>query len=69
MSRYFAFTIDNYNQEQELKLQTFAKKERVMHLLYGYEETPTTGTLHLQDETMCNVGVYRMNNLSNILSF
>lgn len=48
MSRYFAFTLDNYSQEQELQLQTFAKQERVMHLLYGYEEAPTTGTPHLQ---------------------
>ncbi|ORX66090.1 hypothetical protein BCR32DRAFT_286358 [Anaeromyces robustus] len=48
MSRYFAFTLNSYSEDDELALQTFAKNPRVMHLLYGKEVAPTTGTNHLQ---------------------
>jgi len=48
MSRYYAFTLNNYTSEMEEKLQSFAKSDRVMHLLYGYEKAPSTGTHHLQ---------------------
>lgn len=48
-SRYFAFTLDNYTKEQEEKIQKYAiENTNVLHLLYGYETAPTTGTPHLQ---------------------
>ncbi|ORX66091.1 hypothetical protein BCR32DRAFT_286359 [Anaeromyces robustus] len=48
MSRYFAFTLNNYTETNEQTLQDFAKNSRVMHLLYGKETAPTTGIPHLQ---------------------
>ena len=48
MSRYFAFTLDNYTEEEEARIQAFAKDKRVLHLIYGREKAPTTGMLHLQ---------------------
>ncbi|ORX78299.1 hypothetical protein BCR32DRAFT_247260 [Anaeromyces robustus] len=48
MSRYYAFTLNEYTEEQEQKLQDLAKDTKFMHLLYGREKAPTTGTKHLQ---------------------
>lgn len=46
-SQYFAFTLDNYTNEQEKLLQSFGKTW-CKHICYGYEKAPTTGTKHLQ---------------------
>lgn len=47
-TRYFAFTINNYSEEEENLIQKFAKSEYCLHLCYGREIAPTTGTKHLQ---------------------
>lgn len=47
-TRYFAFTLNNYTEQEEQALQEFAKRPSCVHLCYGREVAPSTGTKHLQ---------------------
>lgn len=47
-TKFFAFTLNNYTDEQVSIIKDFAKSNSVYHLIFGYEEAPTTGTKHLQ---------------------
>lgn len=47
-SKYFCFTINNYNEEEEQTLQTLAnQKNKVTYLIYG-REVGENGTRHIQ---------------------
>lgn len=46
-TKFFAFTLNDYTDEQVSIIKNFAKKDGVYHLIFGYEEAPTTGTKHL----------------------
>lgn len=48
LTKYFAFTLNNYDNEQIDIIQSFAKSNYCNHLIYGIETAPTTGTKHLQ---------------------
>lgn len=45
-ARAVCFTINNYTQEEVLKVRELGKNSK--YLIFGYEEAPTTGTRHLQ---------------------
>lgn len=48
-TKYFAFTLNNYQEENIQRIQNFAKNDKnIYHLIFGYEEAPSTGTKHLQ---------------------
>jgi len=47
-SKYFCFTLNNYNEEEEQTIQTLARQEdKVTYLVYG-REVGENGTRHLQ---------------------
>lgn len=43
-TKNWVFTLNNYTQEEEKKLQEYDFN----YIIYGYEKAPTTGTIHLQ---------------------
>lgn len=47
-TKYFAFTLNNYTDENVSIIKKFAKSDYVYHLIFGFEIAPTTGTKHLQ---------------------
>ena len=48
-SKYFAFTLNNYTEQQVSVIKEWAKKSNIVkHIIFGYEEAPKTGTKHLQ---------------------
>ncbi|ORY54770.1 hypothetical protein LY90DRAFT_507378 [Neocallimastix californiae] len=67
-SRYFAFTLSNYSDEQERIIQNYAmENSNVMHLFYGHEKAPTTGTPHLQG-CLCLRKKCRPTTIKNLLN-
>lgn len=46
-SKYWCFTLNNYTEEDEEKIQGFVP-ESATYLVYGRERAPSTGTPHLQ---------------------
>lgn len=49
IARYWAWTLNNYSEEDVNKIKTWAKNNpNLGHIIFGYEEAPTTGTKHLQ---------------------
>lgn len=47
-TKFFAFTLNNYTDDQVSVIKDFAKSDNVYHLIFGFEVAPTTGTKHLQ---------------------
>lgn len=39
-TKFFAFTLNDYTDEQVSIIKNFAKKDGVYHLIFGYEEAP-----------------------------
>lgn len=45
---YYCFTLNNYVEDELVRLRTQFTSEEVRYALFGYEIAPTTGTPHLQ---------------------
>ena len=68
-TKYFAFTLNNYTEQQVSVIQEWAKQSKIIkHIIFGYEEAPETGTKHLQGAICLNIRT-RPITLKNIIGY